>query len=113
MCTDVQFNCFCGECVPGEGVACYGGGFYRRGHAENALVGRSFADLRPIKVIPPSVEAIDYHFGLSEGCAVGETVIMAFRFQVFVTRSDMVLIEGVAEGNATVSSVWDSLGNQK
>ena len=22
------FNCFCGECVPGEGVACYGGGFY-------------------------------------------------------------------------------------
>ena len=92
---------------------CYGGGFYRRGHAENALVGRSFADLRPMKVIPPSVEAIDYHFGLSEGCAVGETVIMAFRFQVFVTRSDMVLIEGVSSGEPTVSGVWDSLGNKK
>jgi predicted amino acid racemase len=92
---------------------CYGGGFYRRSHVENALVGRSADALRPMKVIPPSVEAIDYHFGLSEGCQVGETVIMAFRFQVFVTRSDMVLIEGVSSGEPYVSGVWDSLGNQK
>ena len=92
---------------------CYGGGFYRRSHVEHALVGTSAENLRPMKVIPPSVEAIDYHFGLSEGCAVGETVIMAFRFQVFVTRSDMVLIEGVSSGNPVISSVWDSLGNQK
>lgn len=97
-----------------DGLAyCYGGGFYRRSHVENALVGRSADALRSMKVIPPSVEAIDYHFGLDQGCEVGETVIMAFRFQVFVTRSDMVLIEGVAEGSPVVSSVWDSLGNQK
>ncbi len=97
-----------------DGLAyCYGGGFYRRSHVENALVGRAADALRSMKVVPPSVEAIDYHFGLDQGCDVGETVIMAFRFQVFVTRSDMVLIEGVAEGNATVSSIWDSLGNQK
>ena len=97
-----------------DGLAyCYGGGFYRRSHVENALVGCSADDLRNMKVVPPSVEAIDYHFGLDQGCDVGETVIMAFRFQVFVTRSDMVLIEGVAGGNAVVSSVWDSLGNQK
>lgn len=92
---------------------CYGGGFYRRSHVENALVGRSAHALRAMKVIPPSVEAIDYHFGLSQGCEVGETVIMAFRFQVFVTRSDMVLLEGVSSGKPTVSGVWDSLGNQK
>ena len=97
-----------------DGLAyCYGGGFYRRSHVENALVGRSADALRSMKVIPPSVEAIDYHFGLDQGCEVGETVIMAFRFQVFVTRSDMVLIEGGAEGSPVVSSVWDSLGNQK
>ena len=97
-----------------DGLAyCYGGGFYRRSHVENALVGRSADALRSMKGIPPSVEAIDYHFGLDQGCEVGETVIMAFRFQVFVTRSDMVLIEGVAEGSPVVSSVWDSLGNQK
>ena len=92
---------------------CYGGGFYRRSHVENALVGTDAANLRSVKVVPPSVEAIDYHFGLDQACAVGETVIMAFRFQVFVTRSDMALIEGVAAGNPVVSSVWDSLGNQK
>lgn len=97
-----------------DGMAyCYGGGFYRRSHVENALVGSDAAKLRSVKVVPPSVEAIDYHFGLSQQCAVGETVIMAFRFQVFVTRSDMVLIEGVSSGNPVVSSVWDSLGNQK
>ena len=97
-----------------DGLAyCYGGGFYRRSHVEHALVGRGNDTLRPVKVIPPSVEAIDYHFGLDQGCDVGETVIMAFRFQVFVTRSDMALIEGVAGGNPYVSSVWDSLGNQK
>lgn len=97
-----------------DGLAyCYGGGFYRRGHAENALVGTSSDNLRPVKVIPPSVEAIDYHFGLGESCTVGETVIMAFRFQVFVTRSDMVLIEGVSSGAPVVSGVWDSLGNEK
>ena len=92
---------------------CYGGGYYRRSHVENALVGRSFATLRPMKVIPPSLEAIDYHFGLSQSCAVGEAVIMAFRFQVFVTRSDMVLIEGISSGSPVVSGVWDSLGNKK
>jgi len=97
-----------------DGLAyCYGGGFYRRSHVEHALVGRSADHLRSMKVVPPSVEAIDYHFGLDQGCEVGETVIMAFRFQVFVTRSDMVLIEGVASGSPVVSGVWDSLGNQK
>ena len=97
-----------------DGLAyCYGGGFYRRSHVENALVGRCAENLRSMKVVPPSMEAIDYHFGLDQGCDVGETVIMAFRFQVFVTRSDMVLIEGVAAGNPTVSSVWNSLGDQK
>lgn len=92
---------------------CYGGGFYRRGHCENALVGRSVDALRPMKVVPPGVEAIDYHFGLSQKCEVGETVIMAFRFQVFVTRSDIALIEGVSTGAPVVAGVWDSLGNQK
>ena len=97
-----------------DGMAyCYGGGFYRRSHMENALVGADAQALRPVKVIAPSVEAIDYHFGLDQLCKVGETVIMAFRFQVFVTRSDMALLEGVASGKAVVSSVWDSLGNQK
>lgn len=92
---------------------CYGGGFYRRGHVENALVGRDGQALRAMKVIPPSAESIDYHFGLSQTCAVGETVIMAFRFQIFVTRSDVVLLEGVRQGQPKVVGVYDSLGCEK
>lgn len=92
---------------------CYGGGFYRRGHVENALVGRDGQALRAMKVIPPIAESIDYHFGLSQECAVGETVIMAFRFQIFVTRSDVVLLEGVRQGQPKVVGVYDSLGCEK
>ncbi len=92
---------------------CYGGGFYRRSHVEHALVGTKAGDMRPVEVLRPSMESIDYHFGLSEPCAVGETVIMAFRFQIFVTRSDVVLIDGIAQGQPEIVGVYDSLGYQK
>lgn len=92
---------------------CYGGGYYRRGHVQNALVGADAGSLRPVEVIPPSMESIDYHFGLSRPCQVGDTVVMAFRFQVFVTRSDVVLIDGIRQGQPRVVGVYDSLGNEK
>ena len=38
---------------------------------------------------------------------------MAFRYQIFVTRSDVVLLSGVSGGDPRVVGVWDSLGNQK
>lgn len=97
-----------------EGKAyCYGGGFYRRGHMANALVGSRPDELRPMGVTPPSLESIDYHFELDGPARMGESVIMAFRYQIFVTRSDVVLLSGVAEGEPRVVGVWDSLGNQK
>ena len=97
-----------------EGLGyCYGGGFYRRGHVKHALVGTKPASMRSMEVIPPTVESIDYHFGLSQPCHVGETVIMAFRFQIFVTRSDVVLLDDVSEGSARVVGVYDSLGRKK
>ena len=92
---------------------CYGGGYYRRSHMENAMVGFDAQAMRRVEVIPPSVESIDYHFGLSQPCTVGETVVMAFRFQVFVTRSDMVLIDGISRGQPRIVGVYDSLGNEK
>ncbi len=92
---------------------CYGGGFYRRGHMAHALVGSQPEQLRPIEVTPPSLESIDYHFELAETAQVGESVVMAFRYQIFVTRSDVVLLSGVAQGDPQVVGVWDSLGNQK
>ena len=59
------------------------------------------------------MESIDYHFGLSRPCQVGETVVMSFRFQIFVTRSDVVLIDGISQGQPRIVGVYDSLGNEK
>lgn len=95
------------------GGYCYGGGHYRRSHMERALVGASMECARNLQAIPPSDESIDYHFGLSEECRVGDTAVMAFRFQIFVTRSDVVLVRGVQDGNAEIVGVYDSLGRKR
>lgn len=87
----------------------YGGGFYRRGHLEHALVGNDFKNLRSYHVITPSLESIDYHFGLNQQAEIGESVIMAFRFQIFVTRSDVCIVKGVKTGNPQVIGVFSSL----
>lgn len=92
---------------------CYGGGFYRRGHVEHALVGTDASRMRSMTVIPPTAESIDYHFGLEKPCAVGETVIMAFRFQIFVTRSDVALLDNLATGEPVIAGIYDSQGNEK
>lgn len=92
---------------------CYGGGHYRRSHVELALTGGTFAQARVMAVTPPADESIDYHFALSEQCPVGDTVIMAFRFQMFVTRSDVVLVQGIHKGKPEIQGIYDSLGRKK
>lgn len=92
---------------------CYGGGHYRRSHVDKVLVGTSVEDSRTLKVIPPSDESIDYHFGISEECKVADTALMAFRFQIFVTRSDVVLVEGIQSGEPKIVGVYDSLGRER
>lgn len=92
---------------------CYGGGHYRRSHVSKALVGPDWSHGRMVDVIPPSDESIDYHFGLSENCQVGDTVIMAFRYQIFVTRSDVALVKCLQSGKPEIIGIYDSLGRQK
>lgn len=94
-------------------ACCYGGGHYRRSHVSKALVGQDLEHGRLLDVIPPSDESIDYHFGLSEPCGVGDTVVMAFRYQIFVTRSDVVLVKGMGRGRPEIIGVYDSLGRRK
>lgn len=92
---------------------CYGGGHYRRSHVKQVLVGKELENSRKLEVIPPSDESIDYHFGISEECRVGDTTVMAFRFQIFVTRSDVALVEGISDGNPKLVGIYDSLGRKK
>lgn len=92
---------------------CYGGGHYRRSHMKNALVGSCLQDAKYMEVIPPADDSIDYHFGLSEECLVGNTAVMAFRYQIFVTRSDVVLITGLRKGTPRIEGIYDSAGREK
>jgi predicted amino acid racemase len=38
---------------------------------------------------------------------------MAFRFQIFVTRSDVVLVKGIQEGCPGIVGIYDSQGRKK
>lgn len=89
---------------------CYGGGYYRRGHLKAALVGEAAATGEIMEVIPPNDDSIDYHFGLEHPCPVGAGVVMAFRTQIFVTRSTLALVEGLTKGNPTIAGLYDSFG---
>lgn len=89
---------------------CYGGGFYRRSYIKNAYVGKNLDLKKQVEVIPPALESIDYYFGLDEECDIHDTVIMAFRFQIFVTRSNVCLIDGIQENNPRVIGVYSSQG---
>ncbi|PWM36313.1 MAG: amino-acid racemase [Clostridiales bacterium] len=88
---------------------CYGGGHYRRSHVSQALIG-GLQSGRIVGVTPPTDESIDYHFGLSGECPVSESVVMAFRTQIFVTRSRVALVEGISRGEPAISGIYTAQG---
>lgn len=92
---------------------CYGGGHYRRSHVQNVLVGKSLENAELLTVIPPDAEAIDYHLGISKECLVGDTAVMAFRYQMFVCRSDIALLEGLRSGQPRIAGIYDCTGRIK
>lgn len=91
---------------------CYGGGHYRRGHVGRALVGATLDSAREVAVTPPSDESIDYHFGLSEPARVGDGVLMCFRTQMFVTRSEVAVASGISSGTPRLEGVFDAQGRR-
>lgn len=91
---------------------CFGGGHYRRSHMENALVGKNFHEAIKVKVEEPSLESIDYHFTLKSNTNVGDTVVMAFRTQIFVTRSHVAIVKGISKNTPEVIGIYDSQGRK-
>ncbi|MDK9363428.1 YhfX family PLP-dependent enzyme [Lelliottia wanjuensis] len=91
---------------------CFGGGYYRRGHAQNALVyplqGHTSI---PASLLPMDESSIDYHIPLAGEFPVGSPVVMCFRTQIFVTRSDVALVSGISRSAPVLEAVYDSLGN--
>lgn len=91
---------------------CYGGGNYRRSHMSNALVGKSFEDATNVKTKSPSLESIDYYITLKSNANVGDTVVMSYRTQVFVTRSSVAVVKGIKEGKPELLGIYDSQGRK-
>ncbi|WP_052890384.1 alanine racemase [Thermogemmatispora carboxidivorans] len=88
----------------GQALA-YGGGLYARAHARQALVGTGPEELEesaPVTVRFPPPQFIDYQCLLEpprgRHLPTGATVLMAFRFQLFVLRSYRAVVEQDGEG---------------
>ncbi|GGM38594.1 amino-acid racemase [Paraliobacillus quinghaiensis] len=80
------------------------GGFYGRSNMTGALVGHDPNTILDRYVITKqnSPESIDYYGGINSPkdfkVEIGDTVIYAFRTQIFVTRAHVALVEGIQSG---------------
>ena len=88
---------------------CYGGGLYRRSHVKNCMIISDGIESRSL-ITPVNDDSIDYYFEVKDEQKVSATVIMAFRFQMFVSRSKVCLIEGIHSNSPKLIGVYDGLG---
>ncbi|OKI06753.1 amino-acid racemase [Streptomyces sp. CB02923] len=89
-------------------LALHGGGFYPRSGVESALIPRTGARLA---VQQAPAESIDYYRLLAPGDArPGDTAVLAFRTQMFVTRSTVAVVAGLATGSPRLIGRHDALG---
>lgn len=106
----------------GGDAYCFGGGLYIdpvfEDYPVQALVGSGPttdpADLLPIEIPPPA--AIDYYGMIDVGdrpVLAGDTVVLGFRIQAFVTRAYVVGLRGVATGAPRVTGIHDVTGQEQ
>ncbi|MCF3963514.1 alanine racemase [Streptomyces fuscigenes] len=89
-----------------------GGGFYARAAISRALLPRSGARLA---VHPSPAENIDYYRLLdaperADDARVGDTALLAFRTQIFVTRSTVAVVSGLSAGAPRLTGLYDAHG---
>lgn len=86
----------------------YGGGYYSRGNLNYAYI-----DNEVVLADEFCPNNIDYYLSVKKICNIFSPVIMCFRTQMFVTRSDVILIEGVQKGNAKIIGRYNTQGELK
>ncbi|GAU75484.1 alanine racemase [Fusibacter sp. 3D3] len=96
----------------------FGGGFYQRSGVNQAyVVPRD--DLSKgivVKAKEPSPLMIDYYAEVDVKdiqSHIGDAVIYAFRTQIFMTRSNVALVEGIQSGAPKLIGIYDALGRKK
>ncbi|MDI3420859.1 alanine racemase [Streptomyces luteolus] len=92
--------------------ALFGGGFYPRGGVESALLPRTGERL-PVLEAPPG--HIDYYRLLAPGRStsrprLGDTAVLAFRTQMFVTRSTVAVVADLSRAAPRLVGLYDSYG---
>lgn len=89
----------------------YGGGYYPRGHLENVMfdTGTSRTTSK-IKFFPS--DNIDYYLEAEDQQPIGSTAIMAFRTQMFVTRSHIAVVKGLNCDKPELVGIFDSQGKR-
>lgn len=102
----------------GEKAYTYGGGFYRRSHVRQALIAEkgNAAEKMVVNADEPSPDMIDYYGTIDandKNAHVGDTVVYAFRTQLFMTRSRVALVTGVQSGNPELIGLYDGLGRKQ
>lgn len=89
---------------------CFGGGSYPRGEMDVALVGEEYANAKRIEIVKPSAENIDYYIELEKEAKVGDKVLMLYRTQIFVTRSNVAVISGLDNNQPKIEGIYTSTG---
>ncbi|RLL66041.1 alanine racemase [Streptomyces sp. Z26] len=92
--------------------ALFGGGFYARSHIRSALLPRTGARLG---VPDAPARNIDYYRLLdapTDGAdlRLGDTALLAFRTQIFVTRSTVAVVSGLSSGTPRLNGLYDAQG---
>ncbi|WP_299019731.1 YhfX family PLP-dependent enzyme [uncultured Photobacterium sp.] len=94
---------------------CYGGGYYSRSQLTSALIREQIqAETKDtiVNISNGDESNIDYYLQFDSPCAIGTPVVMAFRTQVFVTRSDVALVEGLSSNAPKLLGLFDAQGNE-
>lgn len=100
------------QCEPVPAVA--GGGFYPRGHAKHVLIRDGKSRELKTELEPSTPGHIDYYRRIArpdgQEISLGATALMAFRTQLFTTRSHLAVVSSVG-GRARLDGVYDSYGH--
>jgi predicted amino acid racemase len=100
--------------LDGDRICVFGGGARQRARLCSALVGSKAQQMTKTSVRSIDPSAIDYYISLDKPehstIAVGDSVIMAGRAQIFVSRAYVAVVQGIQTGKPVFLGLYDAWG---
>ena len=95
-------------------ICVFGGGARQRARNYWALAGPSRQQMTKTSVMKVDPTAIDYYISLNmpehSSIVVGDSVIMAGRAQIFVSRAYVAIVQGIQSGKPVFLGLYDAWG---